>query len=239
MRRLRGCARHARLRVNFLHSKAPRNVASKEDHVKRLFATLLAASRAAFMESRRRRRAGLAQQAGAHRQHLRARRRRRLSRAHRRRQSLDRVRPAVLRRDALRRGRRDRRQLGRGDAARRLQLRHHQHHHAGAGADQQSEARLSSGARPHQHRLSRRLADRAVGEREEPDQDARRFRRLREEERQAADLFVVGRRQQRASVRRDLRPARSASRSSTCPTRARRRACSISSAATSCSRRRP
>ena len=44
----------------------------------------------------------------------------------------------------------------------------------------QSEARLSSGTRPHQHRLSRRLAGRAVGQCEEPHQDARRFRRATE-----------------------------------------------------------
>ena len=73
-------------------SKASRNVASKEDHVKRPFATLLAPALRRCEHSCHLtcRRAGLAQQAGAHRQHLRARRRRRLSRAHRRRQSLER-----------------------------------------------------------------------------------------------------------------------------------------------------
>ena len=73
---------------------------------------------------------------------------------------------------------------------------------------------------------------------EEQDQDARRLHRLRQEERQAADLFVVRRRHQRPPVRRDVRATRSASRSSTCPTRARRRACSTWSAATSRCRRR-
>ena len=239
--RRRLCMR-ASLRVNFGNSKASRNVASKEDHVKRPFATLLAAmlfvgasihgiSPAAAQDwpNKPVRIVNTFAPGGAA-DYLARTVADNLS---------TRVRPAVLRRDPLRRGRRDRRQLGRGDAARRLQFRHHQHHHAGAGADQQSEARLSSRARPHQHRLSRRLAGRAVGQLQEPDQDARRFRRLREEEREAADLFVVGRRQQRAPVRRNVRPARSASRSSTCPTRARRRACSISSAGTSRGRRRP
>ena len=54
---------------------------------------------------------------------------------------------------------------------------------------------------------------------EERRQDAERFRRARP--REAADLFVVRRRQLRASGRRTVREEGRTSRSSTCPTRAR------------------
>ena len=69
-------------------------------------------------------------------------------------------------------------------AARRLQLRAHQHHPSGAGADQQSQARLRSAARPHQHRLCRGLADHDLGQRQERHQVAEGFRRARQDERQ-------------------------------------------------------
>ena len=82
--------------------------------------------------------------ASSHRQYLCAWRRRRHPRPHRRRPSLERVQPAVLRRDACRRGRRDRRADRREFGARRLQLRHHHavadHHRA----VHQSEDRLRS-----------------------------------------------------------------------------------------------
>ena len=54
-------------------------------------------------------------------------------------------------------------------------------------------------ARSHQHRLCRRLADRALGQRQRRHQDAEGLHRAGPQDRQAADLFVVRRRQLRAT----------------------------------------
>ena len=65
-----------------------------------------------------------------------------------------------------------------------------------------SEARLRPEARSDQHRHHRRLAADRGGERAERRQDAEGIHRPGEDQPQAADLFVVRRRQLRSSVRR-------------------------------------
>jgi len=150
--------------------------------------------------------AAVADPAGADRQHVRAGRRRRSARPHGRGRAEQRFRATVHRRDPRRRWRRHRGAVRDRDASGRLQLRHYECVDPGAGADQQSKARLRAAARSRQHRLYSGLAHRAVGQSGKRHQDARSVHRQCEEGRQALALFVIGRRQHGAIVRRILRP---------------------------------
>ncbi len=150
----------------------------------------------------------LAGEAGAHRQHVRGRRHRRRARPHGGRPARRDLQAAVLRRDPRRRDRAHRPALGHGHGARWLQPRAHDAVAAGHHPDHESGRRLRPGARPHQHRLCRRLADRVPGQPVERHQDLRGFHGPRARERSAAHLFVVRPRWQRPPDDGVLRPAR-------------------------------
>ena len=117
------------------------------------------------------------------------------------RPSLRRLQAAVLRRDARRRRRLDRRAVGRQFPARRIRFRSHQHHAPGAAADQQSQARLRPAPRSHQHRLCRRCSDHDLGQRGKRRAHIQRFHRTRQKSREPVDLFFIRRRQLGSSGR--------------------------------------